>query len=250
MKPAILVVDDDPEICALLQDVLSEHVFTVFCCHRGSDALSLLAQHPEISLVMLDMILPDTNGLLVLQQMQRSRAGLLVIMLTGMGSESDVVVGLEMGADDYIAKPFNPRVVVARAKAVLRRSGLLSMESPFQQRTPGWQFNGWLLDESRCMLLNPQRQEVVLTQGEFSLLLAMVRHARKVLTRDQLLELTHSETLEVFDRTIDVLIMRLRRKIETNPHQPMLIRTIRGLGYVFATDVQRPEAEPLQTRIA
>lgn len=250
MKPAILVVDDDPDICALLQDVLSEHGFRVWCSSRGSDALQQLAQHPEISLVMLDMILPDTNGLLVLQQMQRSRPGLLVIMLTGMGSESDIVVGLEMGADDYIAKPFNPRVVVARAKAVLRRSGLLSGEGHFPAQRSGWQFNGWLLDESRYLLLNAQRQEVTLTQGEFSLLLAMVRHARKVLTRDQLLELTHSETLEVFDRTIDVLIMRLRRKIEINPHQPMLIRTIRGLGYVFAADVLRPDAEPLHSRIA
>lgn len=250
MKPAILVVDDDVAICELLDDVLSEHVFTVYSCHRGQDALALLARQPDIALVMLDMILPDTNGLLVLQHIQRLRPDLLVIMLTGMGSEADIVVGLEMGADDYIAKPFNPRVVVARAKAVLRRSGMLSPERIQNQSWSGWQFNGWRLDEQRCVLLNPQREEVALTQGEYALLLAMIRHARKVLTRDQLLELTHSESLDVYDRTIDVLIMRLRRKIEVNPHQPSLIRTIRGLGYVFSADAARPEAPQLASRIA
>ncbi len=246
MKPAILVVDDDRDVCDVLQDVLSEHLFDVYRCHQGKETLALLMQHPEISLVMLDMMLPDTNGLLVLQQLQRQRPDVLVIMLTGMGSEAEMVVGLEMGADDYIAKPFNPRVVVARAKAALRRGGRIAPCDAGQ----GWRFNGWQLDEARCQLLNPQREAVPLTQGEYSLLRALVRHARKVLTRDQLLELTHSESLDVFDRTIDVLIMRLRRKIETNPHQPNLIRTIRGLGYVFSADVVKPEALALSTQIA
>lgn len=248
MKPAILVVDDDRAVCELLHDVLSEHVFTVYSCHQGKDALALVSLHPEISLVMLDMMLPDTNGLLVLQQMQRQRPDLLVIMLTGMGSEADMVVGLEMGADDYIAKPFNPRVVVARARAALRRCGRLTQ--PEAQYDEGWQFNGWRLDDARCQLFNPQRECVPLTQGEYTLLRALVAHARKVLTRDQLLELTHSESLEVFDRTIDVLIMRLRRKIESNPHQPSLIRTIRGLGYVFSADVMRPASASRETQIA
>lgn len=248
MKPAILVVDDDRAVCELLHDVLSEHVFTVYSCHQGQDALALLNLHPEISLVMLDMMLPDTNGLLVLQQMQRQRPDLLVIMLTGMGSEADMVVGLEMGADDYIAKPFNPRVVVARARAALRRCGRLTQADT--QQDEGWQFNGWRLDDARCQLFNPQRESVALTQGEYTLLRALVAHARKVLTRDQLLELTHNESLEVFDRTIDVLIMRLRRKIEANPHQPSLIRTIRGLGYVFSADVLRPASAARETQIA
>ncbi|XXN65436.1 response regulator [Enterobacter ludwigii] len=248
MKPAILVVDDDRAVCELLHDVLNEHVFTVYSCHQGKDALALIALHPDISLVMLDMMLPDTNGLLVLQQIQRQRPDLLVIMLTGMGSEADMVVGLEMGADDYIAKPFNPRVVVARARAALRRCGRLVQPETLQNE--GWQFNGWRLDDARCQLFNPQRESVPLTQGEYTLLRALVAHARKVLTRDQLLELTHSESLEVFDRTIDVLIMRLRRKIEVNPHQPSLIRTIRGLGYVFSADVMRPASSARETQIA
>lgn len=247
MKPAILVVDDDQAVCDLLQDALSEHALLVYRCHQGKDALTMVCEHPDISLVMLDMMLPDTNGLLVLQQLQRLRPDILVIMLTGMGSEAEMVVGLEMGADDYIAKPFNPRVVVARARAALRRSGRVVLPETDHE---GWRFNGWLLDETRCQLLNPQRETVPLTQGEYTLLRAMVRHARKVLTRDQLLELTHSETMDVFDRTIDVLIMRLRRKIEANPHQPGLIRTIRGLGYVFSADVVKPEGLRLSTQTA
>ncbi|NDL64617.1 response regulator transcription factor [Acerihabitans arboris] len=241
MKPSILVVDDDPAICELLNDMLSEHVFTVHVCHQGRSALARLEQSPDISLVLLDLMLPDTNGLLVLQQIQRLQPHLPVVMLTGMGSESDIVVGLEMGADDYIVKPFNPRVVIARIKAVLRRGGALAMERPVAGRKNGWLFNGWRLDSDSCTLFNPSQQPVALTQGEYSLLLALIAHARKVLTRDQLLELTHSETLDVFDRTVDVLIMRLRRKIETNPHQPTLIRTIRRLGYVFAADVSRAD---------
>ena len=225
MKPVVLVVDDDVAVCSLLQDVLNEHVFAVTACHTGQEALRCIETQPEIALVLLDMMLPDINGLMVLQQVQKMRPGLPVVMLTGLGSESDVVVGLEMGADDYIGKPFNARVLVARVKAVLRRVGVLTAESGGPQ-TAG------------CQLRNPQQLKVDLTQGEYSLLLALAQNARRVLSREQLLELTRSDSVEVFDRTIDVLIMRLRRKIEINPHQPMLIKTLRGLGYVFAADVQ------------
>lgn len=240
MKPAILVVDDDMAVCELLQDVLSEHVFTVLVCHNGQDALRRMQQEQDIALVLLDMMLPDINGLQVLQQLQKQHPALPVIMLTGLGSESDVVVGLEMGADDYIGKPFNPRVVVARVKAVLRRTGALAAEAPMP-RAAGITFNDWTLDTTRCELIDPQRNVVPLTQGEYGLLLALTQNARRVLSREQLLEFTHSESTEVFDRTIDVLIMRLRRKIEANPHQPALIKTIRGLGYVFAADVSHSE---------
>lgn len=240
MKPAILVVDDDLAICEVLRDALNEHVFEVFVSHTGNDALAAIAQQPAVALVLLDMMLPDINGLQVLQQIQRLRPDLPVVMLTGLGSESDVVVGLEMGADDYIGKPFNPRVVVARVKAVLRRTGALAVET-VGSKTGGLHFNAWRLDTERCQLFNVQHEQVSLTQGEYGLLLALMQNARKVLSRERLLELTHSESLEVFDRTIDVLIMRLRKKIEPNPHQPSVIRTIRGMGYVFAADVSHAE---------
>ena len=219
MKPVILVVDDDIAMGELLSDVLGAHAFEVLVCQTGGDALARVAQRADIALVLLDMILPDTHGLQVLQQLQRTRPELPVVMLSGLGSESDVVVGLEMGADDYIAKPFSSRVVVARVKAVLRRSGALAGET--SGVGSGLTFNGWRLDTTRCELYNPQQQAIPLTQGEYGLLLA----------------LTHNESTEVFDRTIDVLIMRLRRKIELNPHQPTLIKTLRGLGYVFSADV-------------
>ncbi|NIY49536.1 response regulator [Cedecea colo] len=240
MKPAILVVDDDLAICDVLRDALNEHVFDVLVCHTGNEALAAIAQQPAIALVLLDMMLPDINGLQVLQQIQRQRSELPVVMLTGLGSESDVVVGLEMGADDYIGKPFNPRVVVARIKAVLRRTGALATE-PAITKASGLHFNGWRLDTDRCQLFNAQHEQVELTQGEYGLLLALMQNARKVLSRERLLALTHSESLEIFDRTIDVLIMRLRRKIEVNPHQPALIRTIRGVGYVFSADIIHAE---------
>ncbi|ENY6066640.1 response regulator transcription factor [Klebsiella pneumoniae] len=223
MKPVILVVDDDRAMGELLSDVLGAHAFEVLVSQTGNDALTTVAQRADIALVLLDMILPDTHGLQVLQQLQRTRPELPVVMLSGLGSESDVVVGLEMGADDYIAKPFSSRVVVARVKAVLRRSGALAGEA--SGAGAGLTFNGWRLDTTRCELYNPQQQAIPLTQGEYGLLLA----------------LTHNESTEVFDRTIDVLIMRLRRKIELNPHQPTLIKTLRGLGYVFSADVTHSE---------
>ncbi|EPQ4140649.1 response regulator transcription factor [Klebsiella quasipneumoniae] len=239
MKPVILVVDDDIAMGELLSDVLGAHAFEVLVCQTGGEALATVAQRADIALVLLDMILPDTNGLQVLQQLQRTRPELPVVMLSGLGSESDVVVGLEMGADDYIAKPCSSRVVVARVKAVLRRSGALASEAPGV--AAGLTFNGWRLDTTRCELYNPQQQAIPLTQGEYGLLLALAQNARRVLNREQLLALTHTESTEVFDRTIDVLIMRLRRKIELNPHQPTLIKTLRGLGYVFSADVTHSE---------
>ncbi|MDX6021094.1 response regulator transcription factor [Scandinavium sp. V105_16] len=249
MKPVILVIDDDTAICELLRDVLAEHVFEVAVCHLGQQGVATVAQRQDIALVLLDMMLPDINGLQVLTQLQRLRPALPVVMLTGMGSESDVVVGLEMGADDYIGKPFNPRIVVARLKAVLRRSGALAGDTPVEQGG-SLSFNGWRLDTQRCELFDPARQSVALTQGEYGLLLALTQNARRVLSREQLLTLTHSESMEVFDRTIDVLIMRLRRKIEINPHQPTLIKTLRGLGYVFAADVVDTAVDPCKRSAA
>lgn len=164
MKPVVLVVDDDVAVCSLLQDVLNEHVFAVTACHTGQEALRCIETQPEIALVLLDMMLPDINGLMVLQQVQKMRPGLPVVMLTGLGSESDVVVGLEMGADDYIGKPFNARVLVARVKAVLRRVGMLTAENGGPQTT-GLSFNGWHLDTAGCQLRNPQQLKVELTQG-------------------------------------------------------------------------------------
>ncbi|EEX49418.1 response regulator receiver domain protein [Pasteurella dagmatis ATCC 43325] len=231
----ILVIDDDVQICELLTDIFEEHGYTVVTAQTGTQALSLL-QTTHFSLIFLDLILPDVNGLVLLQRL-KSISSAPVIMLSGLDSESDIVVGLEMGADDYIAKPFYPRVVVARAKVALRRHHPQLFTNPNIQQ--GFTFNHWVLDTENHKLFSPQKQEIDLTQGEYTLLHALVSHAQKVLSREKLLELTHSESLEIFDRTIDVLIMRLRKKIEPNPKAPTYIQTVRGMGYLFSVAVER-----------
>lgn len=237
MKKTILIVDDDPQICDLLIDIFTEHNYAVVIAHCGQDAVKLLHSQ-TISLILLDLILPDINGLLLLQQIKQQTA-VPIIMLSGLGSDSDVIVGLEMGADDYIAKPFYPRVVVARVKAALRRlESAHAFVTQFVPAQQGIAFQQWFLDTENRRLFNPARQEIELTQGEYILLYALLSHSQKVLSRQKLLELTHSETLEIFDRTIDVLIMRLRKKLELNPKSPTFIQTIRGVGYLFTSPVE------------
>lgn len=228
MRKTILIVDDDLQICELLTETFEEHSYQVCLAHSGQEALAQLESQNEIALILLDLILPDINGLLLLQQLKQ-KTSVPVIMLSGLGSDSDVVVGLEMGADDYIAKPFYPRVVVARVKAALRRLEPVPIFYPQQ----GFVFQNWFLDTENHRLFNPAKQEVELTQGEYILLYALLSHSQRVLSRQKLLELTHSETLEIFDRTIDVLIMRLRKKLEPNPKSPTFIQTVRGVGYLF-----------------
>lgn len=231
---SVLVIDDDLQICELLTDTFEEYGYQVVSVQNGQDAVTLLQTRQDFALIFLDLILPDINGLVLLQRLKNLiRAP--IIMLSGLNSESDVVVGLEMGADDYIAKPFYPRVVVARAKAAIRRTQPQHFGSDYVHN--GFKFNHWFLDTDNHKLFSPQKQEVELTQGEYMLLYALVSNSQKVLSRQKLLELTHSENLEIFDRTIDVLIMRLRKKIEPNSKSPTFIQTIRGLGYLFACTV-------------
>ena len=238
MARRILVVEDETAIREMICFVLEQNGFQPIEAEDYDTALSFLID-PYPDLVLLDWMIPGGSGIQVIKQMKRENntRDIPIIMLTAKGEEEDKVKGLETGADDYVIKPFSPKELVARVKAVLRRVGVLTAESGGPQTT-GLSFNGWHLDTAGCQLRNPQQLKVDLTQGEYSLLLALAQNARRVLSREQLLELTRSDSVEVFDRTIDVLIMRLRRKIEINPHQPMLIKTLRGLGYVFAADVQ------------
>lgn len=230
-KTSILVIDDDIQVCELLTDTFEEYGYHVSSVQNGEAALALLQTQQDFALVFLDLILPDINGLVLLQRL-KMLIQTPVIMLTGLNSESDVVVGLEMGADDYITKPFYPRIVVARAKAAIRRTQPQKFSPDYLHN--GFKFNHWFLDTDNHKLFSPQKQEVELTQGEYVLLHALVSHSQKVLSRQKLLELTHGDNLEIFDRTIDVLIMRLRKKIEPNVKFPSLIQTVRGSGYLFA----------------
>jgi two-component system OmpR family response regulator len=235
----VLVVDDDPDIRDIVSHEARQQGWQV--SEAGSDAeLAAVLKGLTPDIVLLDIRLPDQDGLTIARRL-RATSSIPIIMLTGMGSDVDRIVGLEMGADDYVVKPFNPRELVARIKAVLRRtSGQPAEAAPAAALGHDCRrFAGWFLDLSARVLTDPAGRAVSLTNAEFLLLEALVGAPHRVLSREQLLERTRSFDADVFDRTIDVLILRLRRKMESNPHAPRLIRTERGAGYVFDVDVEK-----------
>ena len=230
--PHILVVDDDREIRDLLNRFLVKHGLRVSTARDGTEMTRIL-DGAAIDLVVLDLMLPGEDGLSLCRKL-RSTTNLPVIMLTAMGEDTDRIVGLEMGADDYLPKPFNPRELLARIKAVLRRVQSLPAASPKGDTA---KFDGWVLDLGSRRLTSPQGEEVELSTGEYDLLLAFATHPRRVLSRDQLLDLARGRTAAPFDRSVDIQVMRLRRKIEVDPKEPRLIKTVRGGGYMFAAEV-------------
>jgi two-component system OmpR family response regulator len=235
----VLVVDDDRDIGALLAQFLGEQGLRVTATEEGTSMRRVLADE-SVDVVVLDLMLPGEDGLTLLRHL-RATTTLPVIMLTAMGSEADRVVGLELGADDYLAKPFSPRELLARIKAVLRRSGGVAMaatgDTSAQQGREILEFVGWSLDTGHRLLRSPDGVLVELTSGEFDLLLAFLLHPRRVLTRDQLLDLARGRVAGPEDRTIDVQVGRLRRKLEADPKDPHLIKTVRGGGYVLTAEV-------------
>lgn len=232
--PHILVVDDDREIRDLLSRFLIKHGLRVTSARDGQEMMRSLSEC-GIDLVVLDVMMPGEDGLSLCRRL-RATSSLPVIMLTAMGEDTDRIIGLEMGADDYIAKPFNPRELLARIKAVLRRTQALPAASaPDDAET--LQFDGWVLDLGSRRLTSPQGEDVVLSTGEYELLYAFVTHPRRVLSRDQLLDLARGRSAVPFDRSIDIQVMRLRRKVEVDPKEPRLIKTVRGGGYIFAAEV-------------
>jgi len=238
--PHLLVVDDDREIRDLLSRFLRKHGFRVTAAADGRRMHEALAGG-RFDLVVLDLMLPGEDGLSLCRGL-RARSDLPVIMLTAMGEETDRIVGLELGADDYIAKPFNPRELLARVRAVLRRSGARAVVpagggGAEDDGGPVLAFEGWRLDLARRELRRDDGTLVPLTAGEFDLLAALAERPGRVLSRDQLLDLTRGRELHPFDRSVDVQLSRLRRKIEADPKEPALIKTVRGGGYVFAAPV-------------
>lgn len=230
----ILIVDDDADVRDLVRFELGAQGWETQEAGCAAE-IGAAMKRATPDLIVLDLRLPDGDGLAIAQRL-RAGSQIPIIMLTGLGGDVDRILGLEMGADDYVVKPFNPRELVARIKAVLRRSGAPPPPALDHDRRG---FAGWVIDLDARQLENPAGEAVPLTNAEFLLLEAFVDAPRHVLSRDQLLERTRSDGGEVFDRTIDVLILRLRRKIEPNPRTPTLIRTERGAGYVFDTDVSR-----------
>lgn len=234
--PHILVIDDDREIRDLLARFLEKQQIRVTAVRDGKDARRAWA-NGHYHLVVLDLMLPGESGL-ELARWLRTQSDIPIVMLTAMGEETDRIIGLELGADDYVAKPFNPRELLARIRAVLRRAG---EATPHRGETAarGFRFGGWTLEPSRRRLLNPDQVEVPLTGGEYDLLLALVERANRVLTRDMLLDLLRGRQAGPFDRAIDVAVSRLRRKLEDDGRNAQLIKTVRGGGYVLATTVER-----------
>ena len=231
----ILIVDDQQEICDVVQEYLTGEGYRVSTAHDGTGMRRVLGQGP-VDLVILDLMLPGEDGL-TLARALRSESGIGIIILTGRGETVDRIIGLEMGADDYLPKPFHLRELLARVKSVLRRVQSRTGDSPQPSRSRA-RFAGWNLDLSSRELLSPSGEEVRLTTGEFDLLAAFVNNANQVLTRDRLLDLARNRESGPFDRTIDVQVGRLRRKLEDDPQNPSLIKTVRGSGYIFTPPVE------------
>jgi two-component system OmpR family response regulator len=237
----LLVVDDDAEIRDLLSRYLSDHGFRVLTAGDGAQMRAVQASH-AVDLVILDLMLPGEDGLAICRRL-RAESQLPIIMLTARTDNLERVVGLELGADDYITKPFEPRELVARIRAVLRRT---RPETPLPEPTPRaaapvgcYRFAGWILDPDARSLRDAAGRAVELSPGEFDLLMAFVQSPRQVLDRDRLLERTRGGEATPFDRSIDVQVSRLRRKIEDTHLSPNLIQTVRGAGYIFTAKVVR-----------
>lgn len=234
----ILIVDDDPDICELLQDYLQKQDFNVVTRANGSDIVEVLEQE-QIDLVVLDVMLPGEDGLNICQRI-RQHCAVMIIMLSAMGDDTDKIVGIEMGADDYLAKPFNPRELLARIKGLVRRTrgdvGQQRQQASLVKVT-NIHFSNWTVDRNKRKLISPEAVTIPLTNGEYELLLTLLENSNRVLNRDQLLNITHNRDAGPFDRTIDVQIGRIRKKIEADPKNPKFIETIRGGGYQFSGEV-------------
>lgn len=236
-SPNVLVVEDNREIRELVVRYLEEHGVGALGVADGRAMRTALGRY-AVDLVVLDVMLPGEDGLTLCRKL-RETSRLPVIMLTALGEHSDRVVGLEMGADDYVTKPFDPRELLARIKAVLRRcEGQGS--TPLPAKGGRIRFAEWTLLPSRRELVDREGLVEPLSSGEFDLLLAFLHHPGQVLSRERLLDLMHGRAAELYDRSIDTQVMRLRRKIEADPKDPKLIKTVWGGGYMFTPEIEAP----------
>jgi two-component system OmpR family response regulator len=230
--PHILVVEDDRETRDLVVRYLSGRGFRVSSAKNGAEMRQSL-ETGNFSLILLDLMLPGEDGLSLCRRLRAEKSNIPIIMLTALGEEADRIVGLESGADDYLPKPFSPRELVARIAAVLRRAD--PGAEPVEESRLA--FAGFVLEPDRRRLLNAEGVEIELTAGEYDLLVALARRPRRVLNRDQLLDLTKGREASPFDRSIDVQVSRLRRKLQSTAETPEIIKTVRFGGYVFAAEV-------------
>jgi len=236
MTPRVLIVDDDPLIRDLLHAYLSQEGYDVHCAATAELAETFLASQ-SVDLVMLDIRLPGKDGLTLTRELRvRSEVG--IILITGRNDEIDRIVGLECGADDYVIKPLNPRELVSRAKNLIRRVRHAQTPAPaVATAKPVKQFADWALDTDRRRLIDPSGSETLLTHGEYQLLSVFLRNSGHTLSRDQLMDQIRNREWVPNDRSIDVLVGRLRRKLHDDPAEPQLIITIHGAGYLFTASV-------------
>ena len=237
----ILIVDDEPAICELVSDYLASEGYPVSVAHDG-EGMRRILEKSAVDIVLLDVVLPREDGFALARWLRAERRELGIIMLTGRGDTIDRIVGLELGADDYLAKPFHLRELLARIKSVGRRARQAAADAPVASRRHV-RFAGWHLDLAARELFSPAGESVRLTTGEFDLLAAFVTYANQLLSRDRLLDLARGREAGPFDRTIDVQVGRLRRKLQDDAQEPKLIKTLRGGGYIFTAPVE-PVAEP------
>jgi two-component system OmpR family response regulator len=235
IQPHILVVDDDPQIRELLQEYLTENALRVSVTSTGEQMATIL-DNEAIDLVILDLRLAGEDGMTIARTL-RDKSAIPIIMITGIRDETDRIMGLELGADDYLTKPFSPRELLARIRTVLRRTKGQALTEARQREVRAYRFVDFELN-LRTRRLTKRAQRVELTNGEFNLLAALLAAPQRILTRDQLLEASRVYDNEVYDRSIDVQVLRLRRKIEADPAQPQFIMTERGVGYSFSSAVE------------
>ena len=235
IKPHILIVDDDRQIRTMLARFLAEHAMRVTQAGDGEQMFKAM-EAGRFDVIVLDVMMPGDDGFTLCRKLRSSNT-IPLILLTARNSETDRIVGLELGADDYVTKPFNPRELLARIRSILRRAAANPVATAQRLASATYQFAGWTLDTSKRSLLSPQGVLTDLTTGEFDLLVAFVEHPQRVLNRDQLLDLARGRVSLSFDRSIDVQVSRLRRKIEGDPNAPALIKTVRNGGYFFTATV-------------
>ena len=232
----VLIVDDDPQIRELLQEYLTQNELRVSLTSTGKEMSAALTEH-AIDLVVLDLRLAGEDGMTLARKL-REESAIPVIMLTGVRDEADRIMGLELGADDYLTKPFSPRELLARIRTVLRRTKGAALTEASQTDVRAYRFAEFELNLRTRRLTKLPAQRLDLTNGEFNLLAALLAAPQRILTRDQLLEASRVYDNEVYDRSIDVQVLRLRRKIEADPSQPQFILTERGVGYSFSAPVK------------
>ena len=229
-QPHIALVDDDPKIRELTAKYLSDQELSVKTAANGSE-LDELMKNNNIGLIILDLMMPEESGLNICQRLRVNNVEIPIIMLTAKGDEVDRIVGLEMGADDYLPKPFNPRELLARVNAILRRQ----QHNTIQNTKDIFEFGNFSFDISNRSL-HKNNQEIQITAGEYDLLRVFAERPKQPLSRDQIMQLAKGKELDVFDRSIDVQISRLRRLIEEDPNKPKFLQTKWGFGYIFIPD--------------